>query len=593
MKTLKNTFQLVKLIFKHLPFYVISSIVVIVLESITLYLDLYIVEHLIALIEIDHASFFDALRFILIISLISEIIKFLSFFQRSYIRTRQRHKWIKIIQYNIFSKAKEVSISYFDNPDSYDRLMRAMNQDLKSINAFDSIINIGKQILGILTLVTYMLFNAFFLFIIGIITSGVSLFSMLYVNKEQYKYYKDKSINDRQLDYIGRAFYLDKYALDIKTTTIKDLLYEKHNESYDEIEKKWLKNKKKILPITFIEDVIYQLGNKFFSYVYLTYKLFFKGLSIAKFTPLVTVTIKFNSLIYRLSSLVSNANQTILQLSDLMWLLSVEKPNEENLIDVEGLNSIEVKNVSFVYQEKEKEVLSNISMDIKKGKSIALIGKNGAGKTTLTKLLLKLYEPTSGQILIDGVDYKQIKSSSINKIYTTVLQNFQIYCATIIENVLMRKPVGDEDIKIVTDALKAVGLYDKLIKLPNGLNTILTKEFSRDGLELSGGERQKLAIARAFASGADVVILDEPTSALDPLSEKSINEHIISLCEEKHKTLIIITHRLSTVVNVNKIYMIEEGKVVEEGTHEALMSRKGKYFEMFSSQAMLYNEQAN
>ena len=154
----------------------------------------------------------------------------------------------------------------------------------------------------------------------------------------------------------------------------------------------------------------------------------------------------------------------------------------------------------------------------------------------------------------------------------------------------MRKVETVEDKELVINSLKKAGIWQIIEKLPNGIDTILTKEFNNEGLELSGGERQKIAIARVFASSSPIIILDEPTSALDPIAEKTINDEIMQLCEKEDKTLIIISHRLSTIVNVDKIYMMKEGEIIEEGTHNELMNKKSAYFEMFEAQAKLYRE---
>ena len=211
-----------------------------------------------------------------------------------------------------------------------------------------------------------------------------------------------------------------------------------------------------------------------------------------------------------------------------------------------------------------------------------------AGKTTLTKLLLKLYEPEEGTIKINNIDYKDLSAYDVREKSSIILQNFQIYSATVLENVLMREKRYNDEEEVVINALKKVGLYEKIMTFPNGINTILTKEFSNEGIELSGGERQKLAVARVFASRSQIAILDEPTSALDPYSEKEINDDIIKMVDTK--TVIIISHRLSTIVNVDRIYVMKDGKIEEYGTHDELMKQNGIYYEMFTAQAELYKE---
>ena len=172
--------------------------------------------------------------------------------------------------------------------------------------------------------------------------------------------------------------------------------------------------------------------------------------------------------------------------------------------------------------------------------------------------------------------------------YVSLFQNFQIYSVSVLENVLLRPRRNTEDDEIVWDALKKSGLYDKVMATEKKLDAIMTKEFDDKGLVLSGGEQQKLAIARIFANSAPIIILDEPTSSLDPISEYEINKKILDLCTEK--TVVLISHRLSTVVDANKIYMMDKGRIVEQGNHRQLMHNKGKYYEMFETQAHFYQE---
>ena len=248
--------------------------------------------------------------------------------------------------------------------------------------------------------------------------------------------------------------------------------------------------------------------------------------------------------------------------------------------------SLEVKNVSFAYPKNNNNALTNINLKLERKEKIAIVGLNGAGKTTLIKLLLKFYNPKEGDILYNGKSIKNAKEDVLRKKYAIVFQDYRIYGVTIGENILMRKIANEEDEKRVWTALEYVGMKEKITKLPQGINTICTREFRSDGAVFSGGELQRIAIARAFASNADIFILDEPTSNLDPLAEKRINNLIIE--KAKDKAVILIAHRLSTVVDADRIILIEYGKIVEEGTHAELIEKKGKYFEMFTTQSYLY-----
>ena len=371
------------------------------------------------------------------------------------------------------------------------------------------------------------------------------------------------------------------------------MLLEKKNETYQDYDKKYRICEKKQRKYRVIEDVVYQIVTNFVTYGYLMFELYNGTIGLDKFTALSASIYKFINRFYNFSRNITNLSDKFLYIEDFLWLMNY-KPNIEemthNIKDFQ-FEKIQFKNVSFKYANKEKKALNNVNLEIKKGEKVAIIGYNGAGKTTLTKLLLKLYNPEEGQIYINDLSYNNLTSLDIRTKCSIILQNFQVYCATVLENVLMREQKNDEDEKIVIEALKKVGLYNKIMSLPNGINTILTKEFSNEGVELSGGERQKLAIARVFASNAPLVVLDEPTSALDPFAEKEINDDIIKMGDKK--TTIIISHRLSTIVNVDKIYVMKEGQIIESGTHNELMNNRNIYYEMFTAQAELYTENKN
>lgn len=247
---------------------------------------------------------------------------------------------------------------------------------------------------------------------------------------------------------------------------------------------------------------------------------------------------------------------------------------------------IEMHNLSFRYPQCETVTLRNISLQIKAGEKVAFVGANGAGKSTLIKLLSRLYEPTNGQLLISGKDISLYDTTAYRSAVSVVFQNFQTYAFTIAENILMRPIENSSDEKTVVDSLKAVGLYQKIQNFPNGIYSVLSREFSNTGVTLSGGEIQKLAIARVYAQNSSIIILDEPTSGLDPFSEKALLTQLLN--DTDGKTLILISHRLSNLVDVDKIYFIDGGQLIESGSHSELMHANGAYAEMFRLQAQDY-----
>ena len=230
-------------------------------------------------------------------------------------------------------------------------------------------------------------------------------------------------------------------------------------------------------------------------------------------------------------------------------------------------------------------LLKNINLHIKPGEKIALVGYNGAGKTTLVKLLMRLYDVESGAILADGRDIRQYDVKQYRNTIGTVFQDFMIFGGNVRENVILDVEAKADETR-VKQALSDSGLMPRVEKLSAGLDTQLTTEFAKDGVNLSGGESQKLAIARVFYKDAGLMILDEPSSALDPIAEYQLNHAMMEAT--KDKSVIFISHRLSTTRLADRIIMLENGQVVEQGTHEELLAAKGKYAQMWKVQAGAY-----
>jgi ATP-binding cassette subfamily B protein len=243
---------------------------------------------------------------------------------------------------------------------------------------------------------------------------------------------------------------------------------------------------------------------------------------------------------------------------------------------------IKFENVSFKYPGTEKYVLRNINFEISPYKKIAFVGYNGAGKTTLTNLLLRLYDVTEGAITIDGVNIKEWDIKAYHKNFAAVFQDFSLFGATLGENVSMDDTPDKEK---VANSLKAAN-FDR--KLPNGTDSILLREFDDDGVSFSGGEAQKIAIARAFYKDCPFAILDEPSANLDPVAEHALNQSMSKAADKK--TVVFISHRLSTTVMADEIFMLEKGEIIEHGSHEELMAQNGKYSYMFRLQAEKYSD---
>ena len=259
-------------------------------------------------------------------------------------------------------------------------------------------------------------------------------------------------------------------------------------------------------------------------------------------------------------------------------------PEDQDGIMPEKICSIEFRNVCFEYKENEP-VINNLSFKIEGDKVCALVGHNGAGKSTIIKLLFRLYDPTSGEILVNGINIKEYNLKAYRKQFSAAFQDYKVMAMSVKDNVLMGESFDNPD-ETAERALRCAGVWDKVSSLSNGMNTIMTKEFDNDGAVLSGGEQQKIVVARAFAQQASVKVFDEPSSALDPIAEYDLYKGIMD--ESKGHITLFISHRLSSVKDADEVFMLENGTVIEQGTHRQLMDMGGKYCEMFTKQAQNY-----
>lgn len=255
----------------------------------------------------------------------------------------------------------------------------------------------------------------------------------------------------------------------------------------------------------------------------------------------------------------------------------------------DGMHVFEFRNLSFSYPGSEVVVLKNVNLTIGEGEHLSVVGLNGAGKTTLIKLLCRLYDPTEGEILMDGINIKEYDYQEYMKVFAPVFQDFKLFAFEIRENLLLKDhtDMNDADEILVRETLQKIDMAEKVNSFKNGARTVLFKQFDSEGIEPSGGEQQKLAIARALIKDAPAVILDEPTAALDPIAEYEIYKHFEELVQGK--TAIYISHRLSSCQFCDRIAVFSEGNVKEYGTHEELVGLKdGIYAKMFEAQAQYY-----
>ncbi len=409
------------------------------------------------------------------------------------------------------------------------------------------------------------------------------------VKKYEYSRKDDISEIGRKGNYIFDTMYNFAYGKDIRIYNLSNWLVDKFQKfKTDEV---------KIhsdIKYRYFKVAIFELAFLFIRegvvYAYLLYHVLSGALTIGNFLMYSAVIASFTTWMQKILDDISTINAQNLYINDYRNFIEMDlKESQDSYVDVpmDCNYEIEFKNVSFRYPNSERYVFENLSFKIGKGERLALVGINGAGKTTLVKLLTRLYEPTSGEILLNGINIAKFDKLEYYKLFSVVFQDVKLFAFSIAENVACTN-VDNIDNDNVLESIAKAGMSDKINSLENGVNTLLFKILDSAGVEFSGGENQKLSLARGLYKDGSIAILDEPTAALDPIAEYNIYQSFNSMIGKK--TALFISHRLASTRFCDTIAFFENGKIEEYGTHEQLLSKNGKYAEMFNVQAHYYKE---
>ncbi len=398
------------------------------------------------------------------------------------------------------------------------------------------------------------------------------------------------AVVDRKLNYITKTSRDFAIAKDIRLFHLRDYL--RQMSEYFVGERKFWTNK--MYFYYFISDtlrLLLNVGIEIGVFGYIAYEAFNGEMSKTALVLYAVSVTDFTYWVEYIGDTISDIIPSNMLINDLREFLdirnSMENKNGKSLPS-EKPYKIEIENLSFTYPETDKVILSNINLTINAGENLALVGVNGAGKTTLVKLLSGLYKPTSGSIKVNGIDISEFNRDEYYKSVSAVFQEARIMPCSVLENVSML-PLEESDIEKFNFCIRQSGLYERIQKLSEKENTLLVKNVNENAVELSGGEIQRLLLARAIYKEAPTLILDEPTAALDPIAE---NEIYLKYSEiSKNKTSIYISHRLSSTRFCDRIVLLDNTEIAEQGTHEELMALSGKYAEMFEIQSKYYEKE--
>lgn len=491
----------------------------------------------------------------------------------------------------LYEKAGKVDLACYDDAEYYDDFMLSVAEADKAIDRAEQLI---RMVFGGATVL--LCYGAFFVtqdmtsILFVAVSFGLRTFVSNLLNQWNYQIRQKENPLERKREHIKRIFYLKQYAKELRLNKkAAGIMHEEFDKVNDELYQlnKEMGNRRFVLSFLaryllsdFALDIVYVL--------YLIVKaMVYHTVSFSSVVVLYNSAANLRRGFGTVADLGPFALNTSLYVEKIRAFLAKETEIKNKKVREipKGAGVIECCNVSFGYQEGQR-ILDCVNLKINAGEKVALVGYNGAGKTTLIKLLLRLYDPTEGAILLNGVDIRLYDLTEYRQYIGVVFQDFQLFAATVEENVVMDLPDKRWQ-PAVWEAMERSGFSEKLKTLPKGIRQELTKEFSEEGVELSGGEEQKLAVARAFFKDAGIVFLDEPSAALDPLAEYQLN--VVAMREvARDKTVLTISHRLSTTRDADCIYVMEKGQVVEQGSHEKLVAAEGVYAAMWNAQAGQY-----
>lgn len=496
----------------------------------------------------------------------------------------------------LLKKAVNVELECFENSDFYNKYTLAMEKsDVRLTETVDSFFGVLFGFFASIFAFVYM-YNVDKMSILFILFPIIGNFGFnRVVSKIEYKRNKDLAPYNRTVAYINRVMYMPEYAKEMRLTDVFKLMRREYRDA--------ISGMSKVAHKYTLKSMIYH-----WLYVNFTFTFIFEGmLMYGAYRALVSHTLGLAQLAIITSMMVSTT-WILIGFTDsitasfknglfIEYLKNFLEYEEKIPEDLEGedpgdkIHSLEFRNVSFAY--KDKKVINNLNMVFEENGKYALVGHNGAGKTTIIKLLLRFYDPTEGVILLNGKDIRLYNLRKYRNLFATAFQDNRIFSMSVMDNVLMKEDYEQQDEmtaeqkrEAVIDALKLSGVYDKIMTFPKGIDTILTREFDEEGELLSGGETQKIVVSRAFVKKCPFKVFDEPSSALDPIAEYQLFENITNNC--KDNILVFISHRLSSVKNADRIYLLENGTVSESGTHIDLMSQGGTYADMYIKQARNY-----
>ena len=526
----------------------------------------------------------------------------------------------------LYRKAQDMDLACYDDPDFYNQFVWAMREsDSRAIAVVRALWNIVNRIISATAISALLLSINVWMGLLMMAGVVITLVVDYMGNRLWLRVMEKMNPLWRRENYITRVFNLSDYAKEMRTSRVGDMMTRDCEDTMDQLNRLDIKYGRWFTLLYGIGYNLARRGTYYATILIMVFELASGRVQLGGFAAAVAS-------LWMLQTIMMNLAESFIELPK--HALYIEKyfkflEHENHLVTgdqpVEAFESLTFENVSFTYhsvfteeetalaarikeferkergkqdddekateREERPAVLKNVSFTIRKGEKTAIVGYNGAGKTTLIKLVMRLYDPTEGRILYNGRDIREYDLAEYRKRIGAVFQDYRIFAATLGENVMgggyERTP---ENEAVIREALDSATFSDRLESLEQGLETPLTREIDKEGVNLSGGEAQKVAIARVFVRPYDLIIMDEPSSALDPVAEYELNHSILHAADSRDRTVIFISHRLSTTRFADRIFLFAGGELCEQGSHDELLRMNGRYAEMFRMQAEKYRK---
>lgn len=493
------------------------------------------------------------------------------------------------VDHTICNKILSLEFKYLEDP-YYLELKKNASMGVNNMGAVYTLMNcFSKLVSSIISIIglASIIFSFDYIIVIILLVGSILNFVVIMLSmKSQIKFFNDLlPINYKYGYYFDNILSPDN-CKDLRLYKTGKLVLKRFSDYSGQVNKYFVKMAVKQ---SLFESVVSTLRYIQMALIYILagIKTISKNLPISSFSLIVSSSISFSDCVTKMIEASSDYFRAIEYIKPVIELLSLDENTNKGEKKISEIDSIRFEHVSFKYPKTDKLVLNDVSFEINKNEKISIVGLNGAGKTTIVKLLCRLYEPTKGQIYINDIPINEYENHSYINLVSAVFQDYKLFSYSILDNI---KPnISKEEAKEIATS---VGIIDKIESLDNGFDSIIGKSYDKNGIEMSGGQRQKIAIARALAKDASLLIMDEPTSALDPLAEADIYENFNNL--SLNKTAIYISHRMSSSIFCDKILVLDGGSITDFDSHKNLMKNKDSlYYKLFTTQSKNYNMDKN